>query len=206
MSQEVGSPVRGPATGLSQHQPPMGLGPALQHPQGPLLAVPSGLEAEAVSVSVPPPQLEVCLPHKRSGPPHNAEEAWGQTGWGAGPSQCSSLSDRAWRGDVPGLQKASAPKKTLASPGSSPRPSRASWVVLVVKSPPASAGDIGSIPGSGRPPGGGHGTHSSVLAWRIPWTEGPGGLQSVGHKESDTTEQLSTLASSSRQNTREPRA
>ena len=33
-------------------------------------------------------------------------------------------------------------------------------------------------------------THSSVLAWRIPWTEEVGGLQSVGHKESDTTEQL----------------
>ena len=30
-------------------------------------------------------------------------------------------------------------------------------------------------------------THSSVLAWRIPWTEEPGGLQSMGHKESDTT-------------------
>ena len=33
-------------------------------------------------------------------------------------------------------------------------------------------------------------THSSVLAWRIPWTEEPGGLQSMAHKESDTTEQL----------------
>ena len=32
--------------------------------------------------------------------------------------------------------------------------------------------------------------HSSTLAWRIPWTEEPGGLQSVGHKESDTTERL----------------
>ena len=31
-------------------------------------------------------------------------------------------------------------------------------------------------------------THSSILAWRIPWTEGPGGLQSRGHSESDTTE------------------
>ena len=31
-------------------------------------------------------------------------------------------------------------------------------------------------------------THSSILAWRIPGTEEPGGLQSVGHKESDTTE------------------
>ena len=31
-------------------------------------------------------------------------------------------------------------------------------------------------------------THSSILAWRIPWTEEPGGLQSMGRKESDTTE------------------
>ena len=29
-------------------------------------------------------------------------------------------------------------------------------------------------------------THSSILAWRIPWTEEPGGLQSVGSQESDT--------------------
>ena len=35
-------------------------------------------------------------------------------------------------------------------------------------------------------------THSSILAWRIPWTEEPGGLQSMGRKESDTTEQLTT--------------
>ena len=31
-------------------------------------------------------------------------------------------------------------------------------------------------------------THSSVLVWRIPWTEEPGGLQSMGLQESDTTE------------------
>ena len=31
-------------------------------------------------------------------------------------------------------------------------------------------------------------THSSILAWRIPWTEELGGLQSMGHKESDMTE------------------
>ena len=31
-------------------------------------------------------------------------------------------------------------------------------------------------------------TQSSVLAWEIPWTEEPDGLQPVGHKESDTTE------------------
>ena len=33
-------------------------------------------------------------------------------------------------------------------------------------------------------------THSSILAWRIPWTEELGGLQSTGRKESDRTEQL----------------
>ena len=33
-------------------------------------------------------------------------------------------------------------------------------------------------------------THSSTLAWRIPWTEESGRLQSMGRKESDTTERL----------------
>ena len=37
-------------------------------------------------------------------------------------------------------------------------------------------------------------THSSILAWRIPWTEELGGLQSTGRKESDTTEQLHFLS------------
>ena len=31
-------------------------------------------------------------------------------------------------------------------------------------------------------------THSSTLAWEISWSEDPGGLQSMSHKESDTTE------------------
>ena len=34
-------------------------------------------------------------------------------------------------------------------------------------------------------------THSNILAWRIPWTEEPGRLQSMELKESDTTERLS---------------
>ena len=33
-------------------------------------------------------------------------------------------------------------------------------------------------------------THSSILAWRIPWTEEPGRLQSMGSKELDRTKQL----------------
>ena len=43
------------------------------------------------------------------------------------------------------------------------------------------AGDQGLIPGLGRSPGEGNGsTCSSILAWRIPWTEEPGWLQSMG--------------------------
>ena len=33
-------------------------------------------------------------------------------------------------------------------------------------------------------------THSSILTWRIPWTEAPGGLQSVGSQESATAERV----------------
>ena len=58
---------------------------------------------------------------------------------------------------------------------------------LVVKNPPANAGDIemrvrheGSVSGLGRSPGRGMATHSSILAWRIPWKEEPGELQSMG--------------------------
>ena len=49
------------------------------------------------------------------------------------------------------------------------------------KTLPVNAGnvrDIGSIPGSGISLEEGMATHSSILAWRIPWTEEPGGLQS----------------------------
>ena len=50
----------------------------------------------------------------------------------------------------------------------------------MVKNPPASAGDTGLIPGSGNPLEKGMATHSSILAWEIPWTEEPGRLQSNG--------------------------
>ena len=43
-----------------------------------------------------------------------------------------------------------------------------------------SAHNPGSIPGSGRSSGEVTATHSSILAWRIPWIEEPGGLQSKG--------------------------
>ena len=64
-------------------------------------------------------------------------------------------------------------------------------VVLVVKNPPANTRDIrevGSIPGSGRSPGGRHVNSLQYLAWKIPWTEEPAGLQSMGSQESDMTE------------------
>ena len=57
----------------------------------------------------------------------------------------------------------------------------ASLVAQTVKQLPAcNEGDLGSIPGLGRSPGEGNATHSSTLAWRIPWTEDPGRLQFIG--------------------------
>ena len=53
----------------------------------------------------------------------------------------------------------------------------------MVKNPPANSGDVrdgSSIPGSGKSPEGGQATHSSIFAWRIPWTEEPGGLRFIG--------------------------
>ena len=55
-----------------------------------------------------------------------------------------------------------------------------SQVVLVVENPSANAGDPGSIPEPGRSPGGGHGSPLQYSCWRVPWTEEPGGLQSMG--------------------------
>ena len=64
-----------------------------------------------------------------------------------------------------------------------PRASRkkqASQVALLIKNLLANAGDVrdtGLTPRSGRSPGA---THSTILAWKIPWTEEPSGLQSIG--------------------------
>ena len=59
----------------------------------------------------------------------------------------------------------------------------------------ANAGDVrdpGSIPRSGRSPGRGHATHSSIPAWRIPWTEEPGRLQSRVAQSRTQLKRLST--------------
>ena len=56
-------------------------------------------------------------------------------------------------------------------------------VALEVKNPAANAGDlgdVGSIPGWDDPLEEGMATHSSILAWKIPWTEEAGRLQSMG--------------------------
>ena len=60
---------------------------------------------------------------------------------------------------------------------------RASQMVLEVKNPLADTEDIrdtGLILGQEDPLEKVMATHSSILAWRIPWTEEPGGLQSIG--------------------------
>ena len=62
-----------------------------------------------------------------------------------------------------------------------------------VKNPPAYAGvarDTNLIPGSGRSPRVGNATYYSILAWKIPWTEEPGGLW--GSRELGITEHVCT--------------
>ena len=61
----------------------------------------------------------------------------------------------------------------------------------MIKNPPANARDIKDAVqslGWENPLEEGMATHSSILAWRIPWTEESGGLQSIGSQELDMTE------------------
>ena len=73
---------------------------------------------------------------------------------------------------------------------------QASLVAQLVKNPPANAGnarDAGSLVqslGWEDPLKKETATHSSILAWRIPWTERPGKLQSMGSQKLDTTQRL----------------
>ena len=70
-----------------------------------------------------------------------------------------------------------------------------SQVALVVKNPPAKAGglrDAGSISESGRSSGWGNVAHSSLLAWRIPWTEETGGVRSIGLQSQTRLKRLNT--------------
>ena len=61
----------------------------------------------------------------------------------------------------------------------------------MVKNPPANASDLrntGMSPDQEDPLQEGMATHSNILAWRIPWTEEPSGLQSMGSQRVSTTE------------------
>ena len=67
-------------------------------------------------------------------------------------------------------------------------------VAPVVKNPLANAGDardVGLIPGLGKSPEEEMATHSSILAWKTPWTEKPGGLHIV-HEVTKSRTQLGT--------------
>ena len=58
----------------------------------------------------------------------------------------------------------------------------------MVKNPPATLETWAQSLGWDDPLEKGMATHSSILSWRVPWTEEPGGLQFTGHRESDMTE------------------
>ena len=67
----------------------------------------------------------------------------------------------------------------------------------VLKNPPASAGDMASIPGSRMSPGGGNGNplqYSCLETWRIPWTEEPAGctkeLDSTKHEQEKLVQEM----------------
>ena len=64
-------------------------------------------------------------------------------------------------------------KAMYGKPGASP-------AALMVKNTAANAGGLALIPGLGRPLEERMATHSSIPAWRIPWTEEPGGLWPLG--------------------------
>ena len=83
----------------------------------------------------------------------------------------------------PALQVDSLPTELWGKPYSNPKSAGFSDVSADKESVCSveDAGDSGSIPGLGRSPGEKNGRlHSSILAWRIPWTEEPGGLQFTG--------------------------
>ena len=72
-------------------------------------------------------------------------------------------------------------KKTLLSPVNTHRIQNKGFPGgTVLKNPPANAGDLVSISGLKRSPEREMASHCSILAWKIPWTEEPGGLQSMG--------------------------
>ena len=72
-------------------------------------------------------------------------------------------------------------------------PSRASLVAQLVNNPPAMQETWVKFLGQEDPLKKEMAIHSSILAWKIPWTEEPGRVQSMGSKESDMTSRLNHL-------------
>ena len=68
--------------------------------------------------------------------------------------------------------------------------SKRMYLAQLAKNPPAMQATPVQSLGQEDPLEKGMATHSSILAWKIPWTEEPGGLQSSGLQKLDTTEQL----------------
>ena len=101
----------------------------------------------AFSALMPPFPAIASISHEH---PHILSQVWG---WGI-PLHAHQWKTLVWKTYVFFFD----PQKSEIKPHTS-------------QHPPANAGDVrdvGSIPGSGRFPGGGHGNHSSILAWRIP--------------------------------------
>ena len=76
-----------------------------------------------------------------------------------------------------------AEERTKAFDKAAPLPTLASQVAVMVKNLPANSGDLETRVqslGPEDPLEKGTATHSSILVWRIPWTEEPGGIQSMG--------------------------
>ena len=111
--------------------------------------------------------------------PHSSTLAWKLPGTGE-PGRLQSMGSNRVGHDWSDLAAAAADQSYGAS-------------LMSVKNLPAmqettcNAGDLGSISGSGRPLEKEIATHSSILAWEIPRTGEPGGLQSMGLQESIMT-------------------
>ena len=96
------------------------------------------------------------------------------------PLQCTCLENPrnggAWWAAIYGVAQSRTRLKRLSS--SSRRALAGFPGGSVVKNPPTNTRDASSTPGLGKAPGEGNGNPFSILAWKVLWTEGPGGLQS----------------------------
>ena len=128
---------------------------------------------------LPAPQSSHCGPLSARSPHSRTQNSGGR--WGA----AISLAVKA-----PILTGGRAVTSSAGPSSVSPYCYRASLVAQTIKNPLAMqetrVRDPGSIPELGRSPGGGHDTHSSILAWRIPVDRGAWWTQSIGCQELDT--------------------